>query len=418
MLNPDDYSLIDDDVQKCPYQFYKAMRTQCPVYEMPETGFYIVSKHEDCLTALRDPGVYSSKMGFKVIENSDEVDRIMEEGGYGDQIDTLVTNDPPSHTRYRAYVNRAFTAQRVNGMETYIKKIISDTFSNIGDRNKMEVVSDFAIPIPMKIIADQLGVSRDDMKKFKEWSDAAVEPLGGLITPERHIEVAKLMVEFQHYFVERIKERQVAEVGVYDDMLNDLVTARMEGEPPLDYKELLSVLLQLLVAGNETTTNTIASGVLLLCQNPALLDEINNDSTKAEKFAEEVLRLESPVQGLFRMTTQDTELGGVTIPEGAIVNLRYASANRDEDVYTDSENIDLARKGIRRHLAFGSGIHSCIGSQLARKELEFTFEFLAKSLSHIELSPQDQEIEYHPSLILRGIKKLDVRFVRRDTDTL
>mgnify|MGYP002700062289 CR=1 FL=1 len=416
MLNPDDYSLIDEDVQKCPFDFYKAMRSECPVYEMPETGFYIVSKYDDCMAALRDPMVFSSKMGFRVIENSEEVDRILEEGGYGDQVDTLVTNDPPSHTRYRQYVNRAFTVQRVSGMEPYIQKIISDTFADIGDKNHMEVVSEFAIPIPMKIIADQLGVSRDDMGKFKEWSDGAVEPLGGLITPERHIEVTKLMVEFQHYFADRIKERQDAKEGVYDDMLNDLVQARVEGEEPLDYRELLSILLQLLVAGNETTTNTIASGVLLLCRNPALLNEIYEDDSKAEKFAEEVLRLESPVQGLFRMTTQDTELGGVKIPEGSMLNLRYASANRDEKIFPDSENMDLGRKGIRRHLAFGSGIHSCIGSQLARKELEYTFSFLAKQLSHIELDPQDQPVEYHPSLILRGIKKLDVSFVRRKAD--
>jgi cytochrome P450 len=368
------------------------------------------------MAALRDPMVFSSKMGFRVIENSEEVDRILEEGGYGDQVDTLVTNDPPSHTRYRQYVNRAFTVQRVSGMEPYIQKIISDTFADIGDKNHMEVVTEFAIPIPMKIIADQLGVSRDDMGKFKEWSDGAVEPLGGLITPERHIEVTKLMVEFQHYFVDRIKERQDAKEGVYDDMLNDLVQARVEGEEPLDYRELLSILLQLLVAGNETTTNTIASGVLLLCRNPALLNEIYEDDSKAEKFAEEVLRLESPVQGLFRMTTQDTELGGVKIPEGSMLNLRYASANRDEKIFPDSENMDLSRKGIRRHLAFGSGIHSCIGSQLARKELEYTFSFLAKQLSHIELDPQDQPVEYHPSLILRGIKKLDVSFVRRKAD--
>jgi len=413
MVRPDDFSLIDEEVQKCPYDFYRAMRTESPVYEMPETGFYIISKYDDCMTALRNPAIFSSKMGFKVIENSEEVDRILEEEGYGDQLDTLVTNDPPSHTRYRSYVNRAFTVQRVAGMERYIENIISDTFSNIGDKNYMDAVAELAVPIPLKIIADQLGVSRNDMKKFKDWSDAAVEPLGGLITPERHVEVAKLMVEFQHYFVARIKERQEADEGAYDDMLNDLVQARVEGEEPLDYKELLSVLLQLLVAGNETTTNTIASGILLLCRNPALLDEICKDSSKAEKFAEEVLRLESPVQGLFRMTTQDTELGGVNLPEGSIVNLRYGSANRDEDVFFDSENIDLCRTGIRRHLAFGGGIHSCIGSQLARKELELTFSFLAKTLSHIELTPQDQLVEYHPSLILRGIKKLDVSFVRR-----
>jgi cytochrome P450 len=137
------------------------------------------------------------------------------------------------------------------------------------------------------------------------------------------------------------------------------------------------------------------------------------DPSKAANYAEEILRAEAPVQGLFRMTTEDTELGGVFIPKGSHVNLRYASANRDEALFENPGVIDLQRKMPRRHLSFGSGIHSCIGAQLARKEIEATFKFFAKKLTHIELCKSENDIEYQPSFVLRGLKDLEVKFVRR-----
>lgn len=406
------YSLLDEKVQKCPYEFYSALREKCPVYRMEDTGYYLVSTYDLCMEALRKPELYSSKLGFRVNEDTPEVTKIMEEGGYGTEIPTLVTNDPPTHTRYRSLVNTAFTAQRVKTLEPYIESVIEETFSSIANENRMEVVSEYSIPVPMKIIADQLGIDRSGMDKFKEWSDAFVEPIGNLVTPERQIEIAKLMVEFQHYFAGEIEARRNSK-EVRDDILGGLMTARVEGEDPLTVKELLSILSLLLVAGNETTTNTLSSGFLLLCRNPDLLDEIYMDPSKAANYAEEILRAEAPVQGLFRMTTEDTELGGVFIPKGSHVNLRYASANRDEALFENPGVIDLQRKMPRRHLSFGSGIHSCIGAQLARKEIEATFKFFAKKLTHIELCKSENDIEYQPSFVLRGLKELEVKFVRR-----
>mgnify|MGYP001616438853 CR=1 FL=1 len=405
MSKPSEFSLIDPAVQACPYPFYSAMRNEDPVYEMPETGFYIVSRYADCMEALGKPEIFSSKMGFRIMDEPDEAKRIYAEEGFGEFVDTLVTNDPPSHTRFRGLVNRAFTALRVSKMQPYLEQVISECFDQLKSKSDIEVVSALAIPVPMKIIADQLGVSRSDMDKFKSWSDAAVEPLGGMVTPERQIEIAGLMVEFQHYFAARIEERRVQP---RDDMLNDLVYARIDGEQPLTVPEMLSVILQLLVAGNETTTNTIASGVLLLCRNPGILGQLREDPDRCINFAEEILRTESPVQGLFRMTTQATELGGKAIPSGAVVNLRYGSANRDEKVFECPEQIKLNRERPRNHLAFGYGIHTCIGSQLARREIEYTFREMARRVKSVKLSPSQKNVEYQPSLILRGLKELHV----------
>lgn len=407
MSKPDEYSLIDAAVQACPYDFYAAMRAEDPVYQMPETGFYIASRYKDCMEAINKPEIFSSQMGFRIMEEPDEAKRIYKEGGFGEMMDTLVTNDPPSHTRYRVLVNRAFTALRVSKIQPYIEGIISETIDHLEKRRDVEVVADLAVPIPMKIIADQLGVARDDIGRFKVWSDAAVEPLGGMVTQDRQIEIAKLMVEMQHYFADRIEERRAKQ---RDDMLNDLVAARIDGVEPLTVPEMLSIILQLLVAGNETTTNTIASGVLLLCRNPPILNKLRESPELCANFAEEILRTESPVQGLFRMTTQDTVLGGKEIPKGSIVNLRYGSANRDEREFECPAEIKLDRDKPRNHLAFGSGIHTCIGSQLARREIEFTFRALAKRVASVKLSSAQKVIEYHPSLILRGLKSLHVQF--------
>lgn len=404
MKKPSDFSLIDPKVQECPYEFYASMRAQDPVYQMPETGFFIVSRYEDCMEALSKPEIFSSQMGFRIMEDPPEVKRIFE-AAYGDIVDTLVTNDPPSHTRFRKLVNTAFTAARVAKMVPYIEQVVVETLEQSAGRSEVDIVKDYAVPIPMKIIADQLGVSRNDMDKFKIWSDASVEPLGGMIDKARYIEVAKLIVEMQHYFVQRIEERRAKPS---DDMLSDLVNARLEGERPLDVPELLSVIQQLLVAGNETTTNTISSGVLMLCRDPQTFAKLRASPELCGNFAEEILRLESPVQGLFRKTKQDVVLGGKKIPKGAMLNLRYGSANRDEAKFECPADIKLDRPNPRAHLAFAAGIHTCIGAQLARKEIEMAMKMLVTRLSGLRLSPKQEGLEYYPTLILRGLKSLRV----------
>lgn len=405
MPSPSDYSLIDPKVQECPYPFYAAMREQDPVYQMPETGFFIVSRYADCMEALSKPELFSSKMGFRIMEDPPEVKKIFADA-YGDIVDTLVTNDPPSHTRFRKLVNTAFTAGRVAKMVPYIEQVIVDTLNDMAGRAELDIVKEYAVPVPMKIIADQLGVPRDDMDKFKIWSDASVEPLGGMIDKARYIEVAKLIVEMQHYFVRRIEERRQKAT---DDMLSDLVNAKLDGERPLDTVELLSVIQQLLVAGNETTTNTISSGILMLCRDPAIFAALKASPGSCATFAEEILRLESPVQGLFRKTTQETVLGGKKIPKGAMVNLRYGSANRDEQKFGCPAQTQLDRENPRAHLAFAAGIHTCIGAQLARKEIELAMKIFVTRLEGVKVAASQGPLEYYPSLILRGLKNLRVQ---------
>lgn len=401
-------NFADPQVMECPYPSYKKLRDEAPAYFVEEAGFWIVSRYDDCLAAIRNPEVFSSKMGFRPGSVPDEVVRIYNEEGFGDLPDTLVSNDPPSHTRYRKLVDRTFTAGRVRQMEEYMVEVVSELIDGFIDRDRIKVMSDFAIPVPMYVIADQLGVPRSDRDRFKDWSDAAVEPLGLLISDERKIECAKRAVEMQHYFVKVFEDRRK---NPRDDIISDLVTKEIDGKP-LDIPELLSVLNQLLVAGNETTTSAIGASVVRLAKDPELVERLVVEPEKCDNFAEEILRHESPVQGLFRMTKEDVEVSGIKIPKGSLVNLRYGSANRDERKYDCPEDFNVDRKNSSSHLAFGAGIHHCIGAQLARREIAIAVREFTARLKDIRISEPDK-LSHTPSVILRGLNEFEIKFSKR-----
>src|SRR5215469_5489523 len=243
-----------------PRAFWAAMRTEQPVYQVPGTGFFAVSRYEDALHVLTSEDIFSSNEppGMQA-KPGPEIEEILKKGY--PPANTLLTNDPPSHTRFRALVNKAFTPRRVAAMEPKIREIANKLVDGFIADGRVDLVSQFAVGLPLTVIADSLGVAREDMAKFKKWSDDSVAPLGGMISYERQIECARSLVEFQHYFAARLEERRAEP---RDDMLTDLVNARLDGVEPLNVPELLNILQQLLVAGNETTTNLIAGAMMIL----------------------------------------------------------------------------------------------------------------------------------------------------------
>jgi len=408
MARLEDFNLANPEVRECPYPYYKAMRDETPVYFYDKLGCWIVTRYAECLEAIRKPEIFSSKMGFHPGRIPEEVTRIFREEGYGNLPDTLVSNDPPSHSRYRKLVNRAFTAGRVKKMEAYIEQVTNEQIDLFIDDGKVEIMKGLAIPLPVYVIADQLGVPRSMRDTFKQWSDAAVEPLGMLISEERHIECAKLVVEMHHYLVSVIEDRRK---NPQDDMITDLTAQEIDGEP-LEIPELLSVIGQILGAGNETSTSAIGASVERLTLDPALAGRLAKEPDLAANFAEEILRHEAPVQGLFRRTLADTELGGVAIPAGSLLNLRYGSANRDERKFPDPDQFQIDRENASAHLAFGAGIHHCIGAQLARSEIAIAVRELTRRATNIRLADPDS-LEHTPSVILRGLKRVDILFDKR-----
>jgi len=408
MKSLENFSLADPDVRACPYPYYKAMRDEAPAFFLEGLNCWIISRYEDCLEALRKPEVFSSKMGFNPSDIPDEVTRIHNEEGFGDVPDTLVSNDPPSHTRYRKLVDRAFTAGRVRKMESYIEQVTNEQIDLFIDQGSVEIMRGLAIPLPVYVIADQLGIPRSMRDRFKEWSDAAVEPLGMLVTPERHIECAKLVVEMQHYLADVAEDRRK---NPQDDMITQLATCEVEGKL-LEIPELLSIIGQLLGAGNETSTSAIGSAVVQMTRDPELVERLAAEPELGRDFAEEILRHEAPVQGLFRRALSETTLAGVTIPAGSLLNLRYGSANHDERKFPDPERFDVDRENASAHLSFGAGIHHCIGAQLARSEIGMAVRQLARRAKNIQLVDPDS-LEYAPSVILRGLKSVEIKFDKR-----
>lgn len=397
------YNPLDPAVVESPFEFHRALREQAPVYAVPGLGFFLVASYAGVLEVLSDPRRFSSKSGPAVggMAPPPPVLEVMARGY--PQVDTLLTQDPPDHIRYRSLVSRAFSARRVAGLESYVRRIAEELVAGFVHEGTLDLVPRYAVPLPLSVIADQLGVPRSDMALFKKWSDDAVAPLGGMISLERQVECAHSIVEFQHYMAKTIEERRAAP---REDILSDLIQARLDGEAPLDVPEMLSILQQFLVAGNETTANLIASATMLLCRNPDQLALVREDPARIPNMVEEALRLESPVQSLFRLATEDTTVLGTAIPKGARLVVMYTSANRDASVFPDPDRFDVTRENAKAHLAFGKGEHFCIGAALARKEAAIAFETLLGRTRDLRLSPAKNDFAHVPSFILRGLKQL------------
>jgi len=400
-------SFFHPDVLTSPFAFYQEHLATEPVYHDKATGLYLVLSHKLVSEATSRTDEFSNN--FQAVlsgarSEDPEVKAILDEGW--PQVDTLLTADPPVHTRFRKLVNLAFSAPRVNKLEAHIREIARDLIDKMLANDEIEFVRDFAMPLPIRMISEQLGLTHEEPETIKRWTDAFVDRLGGMVPKERELQCAREVVEFQHAIKAQMDLRRA---NPTDDLLSDLVHAQIDGERPLDDGELLSIVQQLLVAGNETTTATLAEGIILLARNPSELAKAQADPKIIPNMVEEMLRLASASSGIWRVMKADAELGGVTLPKGAMVMMRYAAANRDPERYEEPDRFLADRANARTHLAFGRGIHMCVGNMLSRKEMTVAFEELLPRISGITLT-DEAAIAYPPNMMLRGPVSVPVRF--------
>jgi cytochrome P450 len=402
-------SLFAPDVLEDPFAYYQAVIAQAPVMVVPGTNITLVSSYDLLAEATGRVEAFSNDFSDLLAgQRSADPDVTAELEKGWPQRNTLLTADPPVHTRFRKLVNLAFSMKRVDAIEADIRAIVERLVDAFPADGRIDFVRDFAVPLPVAVIASQIGLTDTDVATVKRWSDAFADRLGGMISKERELECAREVVEFQHAMKAQIDARRAAP---REDLLSDLVNARLEDEAPLDDAEILSILQQLMVAGNETTTSTLAGGVLLLIQNPAEDAKARADRSLVPNMVEEMLRLESPTAGLWRVVKQDAELGGVTVPGGTMMMLRFAAANRDPAKFDNPDAFDVTRKNARSHLAFGRGIHMCVGNMLSRKELVVAFNVLFDRVARFELQP-GADLSHVPNMLLRGLRRLDVVAVR------
>jgi cytochrome P450 len=408
------FNPLDPDTLQCPYPHYRRMRDEAPVLYLEAIGSYVVTRHDLVLGMMRDPDTYSSKFGGTgmPLGNSDDRQRMLAVMAEGyPRVPTMLTADIPEHTRYRRLVSKAFTPKVVAELEPEIRSVTTRLIDVMLDQRSVEFVTAFAVPLPVAVIASALNVPDSRLDDFKRWSDDSIAGIGTALDVEGRIAAERGVNDFQHYFADQIEQRRT---NPQDDLLTALLNARIDDDDPdltdkrsLDMPEMLGIVQQLLVAGNETTTKLLSELMMLLGQHPEQWRRLRSDPSRIPSVVEEGLRMLTPTQGMWRIATREHELGGVQIPKGARLVAVFASANRDEALYADADAFDPDRQNLRDHLAFGKGIHFCLGANLSRLEARVAFEELSRRIDSFALD-EGNDFSYFPSFLLRGLQRLDV----------
>lgn len=394
-----------------PFGYYADIHAAgTEIEHFPEMNAYLVYSFDLCSEATGRVEDFSNDFSAVMGGSDEEIEAILAEGY--DNPPTLLTADHPVHTRNRKLVNLAFSAPRVNAIEEDMRRKSIELIEAMADKGKSEFVEDFCIPLPVAMIAQQIGLDNDPAQ-VKEWSDAAVDRFSQMVGRERELECARAFVQYQKYMKGKIDERR-ANGG--DDLLTDLVEARVEGETPLTDEEIISIMQQFMVAGNETTTSTIAGCLLQLIRNPDQMAKAKEaaggrNPKLIQNMVEEALRYETPTAGMWRLVLNDTELGGHKIPKGSMLQLRYAAANRDPKKFENPDKFDIERKNARAHLAFGKGPHMCVGNMLSRKEIYVAFDELLERLDNFQLTDSD-DISVITNVLMYGVTKLPISYER------
>ncbi|MFJ2043298.1 MULTISPECIES: cytochrome P450 [unclassified Paenibacillus] len=375
-----------------PYPVYEKLRQNDPIYRIlfPHGDFgWIISRYEDAVEVLKD-----NRFSKDVVKR------------YGpDQQNIFVHNmlfsDPPDHRRLRGLVQKAFTPRLIEGMRSHIQDIADDLLDNLNSQDKMNLIDEFAFPLPIIVISEILGVPLEDQDKFRLWSNSIIDA-----TSAEHSEVfekhAQEFIDYLNNWFAKVREQPG------DDLISQLVVAEESGEQ-LTEKELLGVVALLIIAGHETTVNLIGNGVLALLEHPEQRDLLIKQPELIHNAVEEMLRYNGPVEfSTSRWASEDIEFHGHHIAEGEIVIVALDSANRDEAKFKDADVFDITREKSA-HLAFGKGIHLCLGAPLARLEGEIAINTLLRRFPDMQLQTDVNELEWRPGMIVRGVKEIPVQ---------
>lgn len=407
-------NFYDPEIQKCPYEQYKTLRDDHPVYQDPDTGIYHVSRYEDVRYVLSNHELFSGNVrGRAPSERQLKVNNRFQERGWVPG-PTLISRDEPNHKQMRAMFNEAFRPARINQLDPFVESTARDLFAGIRKAGRCEWVRDFAVPLPLSIIVRQMGADTADLWRIKSWTDAFFKRISMMLSEDEEMATVDKEIEAQHYFqpiFERLRERPD------DTLLSELVNREIPewGRTLTDNELHAEMMADTFVGGSETTTNALSAGVKLLAEQPETWEQLKSDPDKyLRTFIEEVLRLESPVQCLLRMATEEVEISGVELPAGAVIAVRYASANRDERRFDEPEQLDLDRVKPATHLAFGSGAHHCLGAPLARRELWWGFKVLTEEVETLNFAEDKNTFDVHPHFLLRSLKELHIEFTVKD----
>jgi len=391
-FNPMDPAFIED-----PYPTYHLLRSEDPVHHNP-LGFWVLTRYDDVVAALRDPRLIKEPIAAFVAARTGAP---APAGGL-----SMLDRDPPDHTRLRGLVNKAFTPRVVEKLRPDIQDVVDGLLAKVQDTHSMDLMEEFAFPIPVIVICQMLGVPVEDRERFKKWGLDIARGLDAIMLPPDSDVVRRSTQsrqELAEYFRQLIAQRRSSP---RDDLLSGLIAAEEAGDK-LSETELLATCILLLVAGHETTVNLIGNGTLALLRHPEQLRRLRDEPGLIGSAVEELLRYDGPVQRTARIPSEDLTIAGHTIPKGDMVLPFIGAADRDPAQFPDPDRLDLGRAD-NRHIAFGWGIHFCIGAPLARVEGQIAIATLVRKLPKLALA--SEKPEHRLSLTLRGLKTLPVSF--------
>jgi cytochrome P450 len=392
-FNPMDPEFVAD-----PYQTYHRLRATDPVHHSP-LCFWVLTRYEDVVAVLRDPRLAKEAIASVVAA------RFGVEVPVGMRL-SMLDRDPPDHTRLRGLVSKAFTPRVVEALRPHIQQIVDGLLERVEPAGSMDLIEEFAYPLPVVVICEMLGVPVEDHERFKGWSLEIARSLDLILQPPDS-DLARRSVEARHaltdYFRGLIAERRASPRA---DMLSALIAAEEAGDR-LSEQELMATCILLLVAGHETTVNLIGNGTLALLRHPDELRRLRENPLLIGSAVEELLRYDGPVQRTARIPSAAVTIGGRTIEAGEMVMPFIGAADRDPAHFPDPDRLDIARSD-NRHIAFGLGIHFCLGAPLARLEGQIAINTLVRRLPKLALATDRPE--YRQSLTLRGLKTLPVAF--------
>lgn len=411
ILNQKDF--LEADTIQCPFDFYEALRAEAPVFELPRSPIpgrrvLLVSKYrlirEEILPRWQ---TFSNRFGALMGRSSEdpEIRSILAKGYPG--VETMLTQDPPLQRQYRTLVSPLFAPRRVAAMEENIARMANDLIDRFEAKGQADFLAEFSVPLPIYVIADAIGVPPEDHGRVKIWANAAIAAISQMKGREAAIDGARASVEMQHYLADLIEQRRAEP---RDDVISSLVAAEFNRERPLTVPEMLSILSQLMIAGHETTTNALGGGLVYILNEPGAAQRFIANPDLLTNAVEEILRLEASTKGMWRIVTEDSMIGDFAVKAGDILFLSYDAGNRDEEIFSDGDRCLFDRTNAKDHLSFGGGLHTCVGSQLARRQMQIAFELLLKRLPNLHLTPGENDFRYLESMLHRGFTGLQISF--------
>ncbi|KIG17365.1 putative cytochrome P450 hydroxylase [Enhygromyxa salina] len=404
-FNFDPFNAHRDD----PHTPLRKARREHPVFFSPALGTWVITRHADVVAALRDPARFSSANAITNVPAAPPPE-ILEVLAAGIPYEpNSVDLDPPRHTKFRALINQAFTPRRIHAKQPTITALAHAAIEGFAHAGTADLVAEFAYPLPARVIADLLGIPSEDLPAFKRWSDEWLVMIGQIGDLDRQRKAAAAVVEFQHYIAAMIAARRTRPS---EGLVSDVVAAVQDMPDPPSDNALVGLLMTVLFAGHETTTSLITNTIKLLLQHPEALAQVRADAELIPAAITETLRFDPPVPNMYRTTTADVRVGGVDLPAGEHLRLSFASANRDAACFADPDRFDLHRADKANHLAFGQGIHACVGAALAQLEARVSVQALLERLPGLRLV-EGALIEPVVSATVRGTRRLMLAWDRQ-----